>query len=168
MLRGAFCFHLTLTDCETSNTTERKYSLFPWHHPARIGGRWREKRGHSWWQPQYHLLLTNSSCCFTYKLALLWTREVDVPLPSQNIISTNIFRGWIHIFFLFKGGDCHLAKYADSPQFKWGEGCHSCLSCKCATIILSQVQLLPGGQESHTRAPVKPQLLIVILFFVQI
>lgn len=129
-----------------SNTTERKYSLFPWHHPAKSGGRWREKRGHSWWQSQYHLLLTNSSCCFTYKLALLWTRVVDVPSPSHNIINPDKFDS----FSLFKGIIWHFAKHTYTPQFKWGY--NSCVSCECATIILGQVQLLAVGQEIHTQA----------------
>ena len=79
---SAFTWHWQAA--RRSNTAERKYSLFPWHHPARNRGKWREERGHSWWQPQYHLLLTNSSCCFTYKLALLWTRVVAVRLLSQH------------------------------------------------------------------------------------
>lgn len=64
---GLFAFTWHWQAVRQSNTTERKYSLFPWHHPARNRG---ERRGHSWWQPQYHLLLTNSSCRFTYKFAL--------------------------------------------------------------------------------------------------
>lgn len=56
-------------------TTERKYSMTsPNQEWMEMEGKGR--RGHSWWQLQYHLLLTNSLHCFTYNLALVRTGGV--------------------------------------------------------------------------------------------
>lgn len=90
MLWGAFCFHLTLTGCETVQDHREKIFPLSMTSPSQEWGKWREERGHSWWQPQYHLLLTNSSCCFTYKLALLWTRVASVRPPSEDTSQVNL------------------------------------------------------------------------------
>lgn len=140
-----------------SKTTERKYSLFPWHHPARNGGESKKKRGHSWWQPHYHLLLTNS-LCFTYKLAHLRTRRVALWSQSEQYYTAKFWCiflcKWfkiLHIYVLFlqpwkwEGKDQEwvslLKYYLLTYYFIWVTFNNSCTSavnmCSAITMFLA-------------------------------
>lgn len=57
MLWGVSCFHLTLTG--STMVQHYRERIFPLSMTS-PSQEWREKRGHSWWPPRYHLLLSNS------------------------------------------------------------------------------------------------------------
>lgn len=138
---SAFTWHW-LTGCETVQHHREKIFPLSMTSPSQEWGKWREERGHSWWQLQYHLLLTKSSCCVTYKLALLWTRIVAVWSPS-HLTSYNIT--YILCFFLlFKIKMLNSWEHTLIHFFP--------IQLSCLTV-------------KYEKPPIKPQLVIFTLYF---
>lgn len=114
------------------------------------GGGVGEESGHSWWQPQYHLLLTTTSCCFTCNSVSL--SSVCTAPGSFSLSPRLTYR---HNMYTYRTSSPHLTRWSSGVHKgdRWPRPPGSSVQCQDSTRLQHRYPQVSLRSRSSSPCP---------------